>query len=148
MMTVAENTREQQRDQAAYVALAACQADGCQVEFQDRAQNQFVKLWAIPGPEITRLSNDGALQEEITEKTFDIPRQLGCSCGRADCPRAGTYTGHEEIILFPPPHGVSVNAIVRFEGRDYSVTQPACDSLKAKYKLGCEFHKPRGTSAI
>ena len=151
MMTVAQSTREQQRDQTAYVVLVACQADGCQVEFQDRAYpdpEKFVKLWAIPGPETTRLVDDGSIQEEITEKTFDIPRQLGCSCGRPDCPRSGTYTGHDEIVLFPPETGVSVNAIVRFEGRDYSAKVPTCDSLRAKYKLACEWHHPRRTARI
>ena len=149
MMTVAQSNREQQRDQAAYAALAACYADGCQVEFQDRATDKFIRVWAIPGPETTHLANDGMLEEEITEKTFDIPRQMGCSCGRYDCPRAGSdYTGHDEIVLFPPETGVSVNAIVRFEGRDYSVKQPMCDSLRAKYKLQSEWHKPRGTSQV
>ena len=148
MMTEAKNYREQQRDQAAYITLIVCQSDGCQVEFQDRAapNPEFVKLWAIPGPETTRLSDDGELLEEITDKHFDIPRQLGCSCGKADCPRAGIYEGHEERVLFPPATGVSVNAVVKFEGRDYSVKTPACDSLRAKYKLHCEFHKPRATS--
>ena len=148
MMTVAQSTREQQRDQTAYVALAACQAGGCLVEFQDRAQDDFIKLWAVPGPESTQLSNDGAIQEEVTQKTFDIPRQLGCSCGRENCPRAGVYTGHDEIVLFPPETGVSVNAIVRYEGRDYSVKRPMCDSLRAKYKLECEWHHPRRTARI
>jgi hypothetical protein len=149
MMTLAKSNREQQRDQAAYVALIVCQTEGCRVEFQDSAYPDplaFVKLWAIPGPESTRLANDGAgLEEEITENIFDIPRQLGCSCGREDCPRAGTYTGHDEIVLFPPETGVSVNAVVRFEGRDYSAKNPDCDSLRAKYKLHCEFHHPRRT---
>ena len=151
MQTVAESTREYQRDTAAYIALAIAQANGCQVEFQDRATpdpEKFVKLWAVPGPERTRLSNDGALDEEITDKVFDIPRQLGCSCGQDDCPYIGQgdiYAGHTEIVLFPPETGVSVNAVVRFEGRDFSVKEPACDSLKAKYKLACEFHKPRRT---
>ena len=145
MTTLAQSNREQQRDQAAYVALVACQLEGCQIEFQDCGQDPFVKLWAIPGPETTRLANDGALDEEVTEKNFDIPRQLGCSCGRDDCPRAGVYEGHNEVVLFPPGTGVSVNAIVKFEGGKYNAKVPACDSLKAKYRLLCECHKPRRT---
>lgn len=148
MRTIAEETRDQIRDQTAYLALIDCQAMGCEVEFQDRAQKRFVKLWAIPGPEATRLSDDGELQEEITEKTFDIPRQYGCSCGQCNCACSGIYTGHNEIVLFPPDTGVSVNAIVKFEGRDYSAVRPEADSLRAKYKLHCEYHKPRGTSKI
>jgi hypothetical protein len=148
MITTAQSTREMMRDQTAYVALAACLLEGCRVEFQDRAQNEFVKLWAIPGPETTRLADDGELHEEITEKVFDIPRQLGCSCGNEDCPRAGIYDSHEEVVLFPPEGGVSVNAQVRFECRDYSVKVPKCDSLRANYTLECEWNKPRGTSKI
>ena len=148
MQTVAKSTREQQRDNAAYAALIVAQSDGCQVEYQDRAQDDFVRLWAIPGPESIELSNDGEIQEEVTRKYFDIPRQYGCSCGRADCPRAGAYTGHDSVLLFPPKHRPSVNAVIRFEDRSFSVKNPECDSLGAKYKLHSEYHKPRGTSQL
>ena len=153
MMTGAKKTREQLRYQTAWSALQVAKELGCIVEFQDRAApdpNKFMKLFAVPGPETTRMSNDGSLDEEITEKSFDIPLQFGCECGNPACFywKSNCYTGHKKVVLFPPETGVSVNAIVRFEGRDYSVKTPGCDSLRAKYKLMAEYHKPRGTSQI
>jgi len=148
--TAANKTRDQLRRQTAWSALQIAISLGCQVEYQDRAQDKFVRLFAVPGPESTRISDDGELQEEITEKPFDIPLQFGCECGNPKCFywKSNCYTGHKRIALFPPEGGVSVNAVVRYEGRDYSVKIPKCDSLKANYKLDCEYHKPRGTSKL
>ena len=71
MQTVAQSNREQQRDQDAYAALIACQADGCQVEFKDREQKEFVKLWAIPGPERSEIVLEDTMHEKYT-KSCDI----------------------------------------------------------------------------
>ena len=70
MMTVAQNTREYLREQAAYSALAIAKAEGCKVDFQDRAQNDFVKLWAVPGPESTRLEDDGLFDQTAPIRGF------------------------------------------------------------------------------
>lgn len=149
--SAAKSTREYQRETAAFIALSVAQADGCQVEYQDRVQAPKMLLWAIPGPETTDIINEDSMQEQITRKIFDIPMQHGCGCGVADCPYIGQgdiYAGHDESIIFPPENGVSIQAQVTFEGYEWSVKTVDTDSLHAKYKLHTERHQARRTARI
>ena len=147
MMTEAKNFRAEMRDNAAYVALETAKMLGVQVVFQDRATMPRIKLWAIPGPERSEIVLEDTMQEQVTQKYFDVPRQYGCSCGHCDCPRMGTYTGHDQIVIFPPENGVSVQAQIFSDDHEWSVKTPDVDSLHAMYKLHCERHQARRTRA-
>ncbi len=147
METESSNFRNEIRDEQALVALEIAKLEGVQIEYQDRATDRTVSLWAIPGNQSRVLTDDGQLNEEETQAIFSVPRQMGCTCGALDCYLVGE-NGHNEVILFPPQNGPSTQAKITWENLDWAVKDWQADSVQAVYALRALRHQARRTSRI
>jgi len=113
--------RHELKIEAAAAALEVAKSLGVEVTYQDRAIDEIHKLWVIPEKQDMAMSQDGSLYEEHTARKFYIPRQEH----------------------FPPESGPSINAVIMYEGWDWSVDKWEADSVSACYTATTTHHKPR-----
>ena len=154
METEASIFREELRDTNAYIALETAKLEGITITFQDRSMKEPVTVWAIPSEQTRREVKDEEIIEDVTDITFSIPRQHGCSCGDPRCFLIGEV-GHDNILLFPPPMKKfpgsdlpSIHAEIMWSGFSWSVDHWTCDAVEAMFSLFCERHHPRASARV
>ena len=132
--------REEIRKVYSESVLETCRADGDRMPYQDRATSPKVWVWAIPGKETFDSVNDRSLEEQHCHRNFVVPTQYGCGCENDGCSCSEVKQAQQ---IFPPQFEPSKNAIIYYEGWDWSVDRWNADSLRASYTLETTRHVAR-----